>query len=377
MELYFLDKNFQLASMPVEDFASLTWAESWTEPGRFTLYVDFKYFPIISKSRYIYNTDAQKAAVIETIQYTQADGERVVLTGRTLESLLERRVAERGYVSSASAKVEESAYAVFNRYASPSGVRSLEGMTAGDHIQGFAETGEVTVMQGDNLAEWMYSTLPLYGMSPLVVADMDFGAMYLTCKHLVDRTIDNKDKNSPIMLSHSFENTRDDAYSYDETELINHVYVIMPSDPCYGKQIVEVDKKQEEEPRVEIYIESSASSEPTEKDGVLTPTVSLAECKAIMKQEGLEAMEGHAIQESVSCAIEQTAIYQYRRDFWVGDKVSYTSGIIGVSMDAQITEVEEIYEAGGKKVNIRIGRDFSSVNYLRKMVQKIKGGRAL
>ena len=148
-------------------------------------------------------------------------------------------------------------------------------------------------------------------------------------------------------------------------------------DPGYGKQIVEVDKKQEEEPRVEIYVESSASSEPIEKDGVLTPTVSLAECRATMKQEGLEAMEGHAIQESVSCAIEQTAIYQYRRDFWVGDKVSYTSGIIGVSMDAQITEVEEIYEAGGKKVNIRIGRDFSSVNYLRKMVQKIKGGRAL
>lgn len=376
MELYFLDKNFALASMPIEDFASLTWKESWIEPGSFTLHVDFKYFPIIAQSRYIYNTDAKKAAIIETIQYTQADGERVVLTGRTLEALLEKRVAERGYASGSTAKVEESAYAVFNRYASPSGVRSLEGMTAGDHIQGFTEAGEVTVMQGDNLSEWMYSTLPLYGMSPLAVADMDFGELYLTCKHLADRTVGNEAGNSPIMLSQSFENTRDDTYHYDETELVNHVYVVMTSDPCYGKQTVEVDTRQEDEPRVEIYIESSASSEPVEKDGVLTPTVSLAECKAIMRQEGLEALEGHAIQESVSCAVEPSAIYKHRRDFWVGDKVSYTSAILGVEMDAQITEVEEIYESGSKKINIRIGRDFSAVNYLRKMVQKIKGGRA-
>ena len=65
-------------------------------------------------------------------------------------------------------------------------------------------------------------------------------------------------------------------------------------------------------------------------------------------------------------------MYEYRRDFFVGDIVSYNSGIIGVEMDAQITSVTETYENGAKKLSIRIGRDFSAVNYLRKMVKEYK-----
>lgn len=372
MEIWFLDDNFQISSMPIEDFSSFQWTENWNEPGSYILHLDFKYFPEIANSRYIYNSEARKAATIETISYTQASGNKVKLTGRTLEALLERRVAQRSWHSASSALVEESAYKVFNLFASPTGARSLEGMTAGDHIQLFSETGAVAVTAGDNLLDFYYSVLPLYGMSPTVVYDFDFESLYLTCAHKTDRTIDNLDGYSPILLSQSFENVKNETYGYDETELINHAYVVMERDPCFGRRMVQVDTAQEGEPRIETYIVSQASSEPETVNGVLTPTVTIEECLAEMQQEGLEALAGQAIQESVACELEQNGVYEYRKDFFVGDVVSYSSGIIGVQMDAQITSVTETYEAGSKKLSIRIGRDFSAVNYLRKMVKKYK-----
>ena len=372
MEIWFLDDYFQISSMPIEDFSSFEWTENWNEPGSYILYLDFKYFPEIANSRYIYNSEARKAATIETINYTQASGNKVKITGRTLEALLERRVAQVSWHSTSDALVEESAYAAFQRFASPTSNRSLEGMTAGDHVQGYTETGAVAVAAGDNLLDFYYSVLPVHGMSPLVVYDFDLESLYLTCLHQTDRTIDNVDGFSPILLSGSFENVKNENYGYDETELVNHAYVVMEKDPCYGRRTVEVDTAQEGEPRVETYVVSNASSEPENVDGVLTPTVTIAECLAEMRQEGMEALEGQSIQESVSCEMEQNGVYEYRRDFFVGDIVSYNSGIIGVEMDAQITSVTETYENGAKKLSIRIGRDFSAVNYLRKMVKEYK-----
>ena len=196
--------------MPIEDFSSFEWTENWNEPGSYILYLDFKYFPAIANSRYIYNSEARKAATIETINYTQASGNKVKLTGRTLESLLERRVAQVSWHSAENALVEESAYQVFEQYASPTGPRSLEGMTAGNHVIGYEETGAVAVAAGDNLLDFYYSVLPVYGMSPLVVYDFDFESLYLMCLHQTDRTIDNVDGFSPVLLSGSFENVKND-----------------------------------------------------------------------------------------------------------------------------------------------------------------------
>lgn len=239
----------------------------------------------------------------------------------------------------------------------------VSGETAG-------ETVELSAAPGDNLMEWMYASLNAHGYAPEVVCDPDAGTLCLTFRRFTDRTVGNTAGNSPILLSQSFENTKDDAYAYDETELINHAYVVVEADPCYGKMVVEVDTRQEEEARVETYVESRASSEPKQVGDALVPTVTLAECKAAMRQEGQEALEGQAIQENVSCQLEQQQVYAYRRDFFVGDQVSYTSTILGVEMNAQLTTVTETYEKGGKRLDAQIGRDFSAVNYLRRLVRK-------
>ena len=91
-----------------------------------------------------------------------------------------------------------------------------------------------------------------------------------------------------------------------------------------------------------------------------------------MAQEGREALQDRAILESVTCEIETNGIYEYRRDYAVGDLVNYTSSILGVEMAAQITAVTETYERGARTIKAQIGKDFSAVNYLRRLVNRSK-----
>lgn len=371
MELYLLDKQLQICSMPLEDFTSLQWTESWNEPGKFDLRLDYRYFADISRARYVYNTDAKKAAIIQALNYTMAEGQTVQLSGRMLESELERRVIERSYRPTGT--VEEQAHAVFTRFAPPGGNRELPNIGDGP-VAGYEETGSIPVTAGQTLLEWAYTSLNSYGMAPEIVYDFASETAAFGVRRLSDRTQGNAGGLSPVILSQSFENTKNDKYAYDETELRNHAYVVMEADPCYGRHIVQVSTKTEEEPRVELYVQSQASSEPETVNGVMTPTVTLEECMETMAQEGREALADKAILESVSCEIEMTGVYQYRRDYNVGDLVSYTSAILGVAMDAQITSVTEVYERGAKTIKAQIGKDFSAVNYLRRLVSKAKNG---
>lgn len=369
MELYLLDKQMQICSMPLEDFTSLQWTENWSEPGKFDLRLDYRYFPEISRARYIYNTDAGKAAIIETISYTMADGQTVQLTGRLLESLLTRRIVEKSWRTTGT--VAEQAHKTFLHYASPGGDRALENVTDGA-AEGYTDTGDIPTTGGQTLADWAYTSLNSYDMTPEITYDFAAAAATFGVRKRTDRTQGNAGGLSPVLFSQSFENTKNDKYGYDETELKNHAYVVMEDDPCYGRQIVEISTQTTEEPRVELYVKSKASSEPDKSGGTLTPTVTLAECKATMAQEGREALQDRAILESVTCEIETNGIYEYRRDYAVGDLVNYTSSILGVEMAAQITAVTEVYERGARTIKAQIGKDFSAVNYLRRLVSKTK-----
>lgn len=367
MEIYLLDRNFQLVSMPIEDFSSFTWVESWIEPGSFKLYLNFKYFPEIAKSRYIYNTEAGKGAIIETVSYTAAEERTVQIGGRLFESLLARRTAEKSWRTSGT--IEEQAHKTFIRFAEPGTERELENVTDGA-LKGYEETGSISIQTGQTLSDWAYASLNAYGMSPEILYDFEAEKAVFSVRKQADRTQGNEGGFSPVLLSQSFENTKNDRYAYDETKLQNHAYVVMEDDPCYGRVTVEVSSRTAEEPRVELYVKSKASSEPDQSGDALIPTVSLEECQATMEQEGREALADCAILESVSCEMETNGIYEYRKDYRAGDIVTYASSILGVEMSAQIEKVTEIYEKGGKTVHAQIGKDFSAVNYLRRLINQ-------
>ena len=366
MELFFINENFENQSMPIDDFQSLTWTERWNEPGSFTLYVLSRHVNDALKARYVYNTDAKKAGVIEKIDYENEKSGNIKIQGRTLESLLEKREINDIYRPTGNT-VEEKVMNAVNRYGIAGG-RNLDNMVLGDVI-GYPDTGDVTSERGQTLSEFVYKALKPYAMSPDVIYDYLENTLKLQIKKSVDRSVDNAEHNSPVLFSRSFENVKNEKYQYDDTNLANTAYVVMEDDPCYVTVTQIVSTQQEGQKRVEIYVKSSASSEP---DSQGNPTVALSACKTTMREEGKEALFGRDVAENVSGDLFEKSVYEYRKDFFVGDKVSLSFSELGVNFDLPITEVTEVYEKGYKKTNIQIGEEFSSVNLLKKIIKNYK-----
>ena len=95
MEFFVLDKSFKVVDI-VDEFESVIWTERFSAYGDFEFYVrasieNIQRFP---KGYYLFYPDSVSTMVIDQVKITSnlEDGDHLVVSGRSLESLLLRRV---------------------------------------------------------------------------------------------------------------------------------------------------------------------------------------------------------------------------------------------------------------------------------------------
>lgn len=95
MEFRILDSNF-IDRVLLDRYESLLWVDRYNEPGDFELYTPptetlLKYCQI---GNYIYSKDSEHLMLIEYVQLATnfEDGARIIIKGRSIECLLERRI---------------------------------------------------------------------------------------------------------------------------------------------------------------------------------------------------------------------------------------------------------------------------------------------
>lgn len=94
MEALILDKNFA-AQAVIDAFESFIWTDRYNEPGDFEIYMPIAKAPLkyIVKENYIWINESDRLQIIEdiSIETDAEEGDHIKITGRTLESILERR----------------------------------------------------------------------------------------------------------------------------------------------------------------------------------------------------------------------------------------------------------------------------------------------
>lgn len=95
MNIYLLDRDFSPIRV-IDDYESFIWTDRYLEPGDFELYI------LINKSipsdieigRYLYFTESEHTMIIEKIKIEAdiEDSNKLIVTGRSLESILDRRI---------------------------------------------------------------------------------------------------------------------------------------------------------------------------------------------------------------------------------------------------------------------------------------------
>lgn len=96
MDIYVLDSNFQRLSPVVDVYESFIWTERYDKAGEFELVVPAMdvWLNLLKKDRYLEINESDYTMIIETIELDTdiEDGANLTITGRSLESLLDRRI---------------------------------------------------------------------------------------------------------------------------------------------------------------------------------------------------------------------------------------------------------------------------------------------
>lgn len=95
MEAMILDQNFAAQAL-VDAFESFIWTDRYNKPGDFEIYMPISKAPMeyVKRDNYIWIRESDRLQVIEDIGIaTDAEeGDHLTITGRTLDSFLDRRV---------------------------------------------------------------------------------------------------------------------------------------------------------------------------------------------------------------------------------------------------------------------------------------------
>lgn len=95
MDLYVLDENLNAVAL-IDSYNSLIWTDRYQECGDFELEmsVDLDLLDYIKQDRYLWRQDSEHVMIIETLVFTTDEeaGKLVTIKGRSLESILDRRI---------------------------------------------------------------------------------------------------------------------------------------------------------------------------------------------------------------------------------------------------------------------------------------------
>lgn len=95
MDLYIMDTNFNIIDV-IDTYESLVWAERYYTYGDFELYTPItqKFLDELKQDNYVMRRDSETVMIIDKIQINTdvEDGNYLTVTGKSLESILDRRI---------------------------------------------------------------------------------------------------------------------------------------------------------------------------------------------------------------------------------------------------------------------------------------------
>lgn len=337
MDLLVLDENFELVDL-ADDFESKIWTDRYCGYGDFEIYtlVSPKVLSSIRAGRYIWTLASEHVMVVEGLEIISDidTGAHIKITGRSLESILDRRIVWESTVLTGSFQdgiqqlLNENAISPINEdrkisrlIFEPSDDPVILAMTIDAQFHGETLYEAIT-----NLCLWKnlgYKiTLTNEGM---FIFKLYAGA---------DRSYE-QETNPYVIFSTSFENLSNTNYL--STDATRKTSVLVAGDyEGDTRKTLEVGGGSDLERR-EVFTEA----------GGLPPATGEA-YTALLQQKGLESLAENSFVETFDGQVETTHIFKYGEDFFLGDIIQIVNEY-GIESRARVTEFIHSHSLNGSE----------------------------
>lgn len=346
MDLLFLNKDFNICNI-VDTFENLAWNRKYFDVGNFSIELILDTYKLLQQNyvKYLYCKDFKELAKIETLENNSTNTKNtVILTGRFLENLLEDRVITT--TQNYRGTTEQIARNIVNDFCINCSY-PIPKLQLGEY-KGLG-SNQVYQITGKDVKTILYELLKMDGLSYSIDYDYEKNILVFNVWSGLNRT-ESQTNNSWATFCKNFENIQNDKYSIDETQYKNVVFVA--GEGTAGDRIVvEVNRAKDIEERKELYVDA--------RDLQQSDDMTSAEYKSLLYQRGLEKLQENNRVEVTEFEVDSNSNLEYKKDYDLGDIVTYKNDNLDLYVENRIVEISEIFEGQDKKINIVFGDDYN------------------
>lgn len=345
MEFLILDENLNASSV-LDTYESILWTDRYNKCGDFEIYTSMSDTVLsrIKQDYYIWTRDSEHVMIVEDIQITSdaEDGNNLIVVGRSLESVLDRRIIWKQTVLSGNFQngikklLDEN---VISPTDESRKINNFMFVESTDHaVTSLTLEAQFT---GDNLYEAICNLCASKDIG-FKITLTDDGKFAFQLYAGADRTYDQL-VNPHVVFSPSFENIINSNYLESKKSLKTVTLVAGEGEGS--------DRKTKEVAissgggsglgRRELYTDARDISSTTD-NGTLTE----AEYNSQLEQRGKEKLADNTVTKTFEGEMETSKMFVYGEDFFMGDMVQIVNEF-GIEAKARIVEMIHSQDENG------------------------------
>lgn len=350
MEVMVMNRDFINLGY-IDTYESMIWVERYNKPGDFELYTkaSIELLDLLKINYYLFSKESDYVMIIENIEISTdaEDGNHLIVTGRSLESMLDRRIVwVQTYLNS---KFQYAIIRLLNENViSPSDPkRKISRFVAVESTNQYILDQKVSKQYtGDNLLEVIQELCDEFEIGFRVTLSED-NKFVFSLYYGEDRSYEQF-KNPYVIFSPTFENLLESNYKASITELKN-VALIAGEDDGKQRRTVTVGDSSDLDRR-EMYVDArDIQSERRNEEGEEIEPIPEEEYNTLLVGRGNEKMKDYKYKEEFDASVEPTQTYLYGKDYFMGDIVQLENEF-GMESQARITELLRSHDNAGYTV---------------------------
>lgn len=348
MDIYVLNENLEIVD-PVDGCESIIWASRFFEHGDFELYLPCSKENLVryAPDRYLMRWDSPTTMIIEKteIETTEEDGEKLIVSGRCLKSLLMRRVVwDQTTFTNKTVEYIIRTLITKNIISPSESSRKIDNFVLANEV-GFNDVVQNAQYTGDNLYDIIVELCKTYGYGWDI--NLIDGKFVFQLFKGVDRSYE-QDVNPRVIFSDDFENLITSKYSKDTTTYKNVARVAGEGEglnrTIYNVGTVSGIKRRE------LWVDANDLTSTTKNENDQDVTLTTAQYKEVLINRGKEKLSENVSSEVFEGMVETLDQYSFPDDFDLGDRVSVANDY-GIKASPQIIEIIENEDESGYSVN--------------------------
>ena len=355
MDIFVLDSGFNQIGI-VDIFESFIWTERYAKPGDFELQVPRtkENLNLLKKDNWLEILDSKKTMCIETIEPDMNDGSKLLIKGRSLESILERRV--HATVAYLPVRMNNICYQLaqdnfINPVNTNRKISNFTWVNATDADLVELDLADQEVRFGENVLDIVQKLCENFNIGFRIHRRVSDNFLVWEIYNADDRSWGNEWNNPPIVFSPDLDNIADNSYIEDSSVWKNVALV--------GGQVLSETARYYDwvglnAPtgigRREMFVDKNdfSTDQKTDANGNLIPLTDTEwnTYHRKLRRMGKDELYKNPISRVYDGTIDMSRSYKYGVDFFLGDIVQFVNRD-ELAFKAQIVEFIRSYTNTG------------------------------